>query len=139
MIRIINTLADTWKPTGDNFVKEFATAGKGSTTYPSETSALQELVNGMVAIVDEVGNGKIADPFSQSNHELVESQFSFNSLLDFENNIRGVENIYLGRYLQNDGPGLNDLVRRNDAALDTKFRQKIDTAINANSSHSIPF
>ncbi len=135
----INTLADAWKPTGDNFVKEFATAGKGSTTYPSETSALQELVNGMVAIVDEVGNGKIADPFSQSNHELVESQFSFNSLLDFENNIRGVENIYLGRYLQNDGPGLNDLVRRNDATLDTKIRQKIDAAINAIQAIPFPF
>ena len=135
----INSLADAWKPTAGNFVKEFATAGNGSTTYPSETAALQELVNGMIGIVDEVGNGKIADPFSQSNHELVESQFSFNSLLDFENNIRGVENIYLGRYLQNDGPGLNDLVRRNDAELDTKIRQKIDAAIDAIQAIPFPF
>lgn len=135
----INTLADAWRPTGGNFVKEFSTAGNGSATYSSETAALQELVNGMIGIVDEVGNGKIADPFSQSNHELVESQFSFNSLLDFENNIRGVENIYLGRYLQNDGPGLNDLVRRNDAELDTKIRQKIDAAIDAIQAIPFPF
>ena len=93
----------------------------------------------MIGIVDEVGNGKISDPFSESNHELVESQFSFNSLLDFENNIRGVENIYLGRYLQSDGAGLNDLVRRNNPELDTQIRNKIDTAINAIQAIPFPF
>ncbi|MEE9336936.1 MAG: imelysin family protein [Methylococcaceae bacterium] len=136
----VNKLANAWRPTSGNFVNKFATAGQqGNKTYPSETSALQELVNGMIAIVDEVGNGKIADPFSKFDHELVESQFSFNSLLDFENNIRGVENIYLGRYLQNDGPGLNDLVRRNDADLDSQIRGKIDAAIDAIQAIPFPF
>ena len=135
----IDSLANAWRPSGGNFVKEFGTAGQGSKTYPSETAALQELVNGMIGIVDEVGNGKISDPFSQKNHELVESQFSFNSLLDFENNIRGVENIYLGRYLQSDGPGLDDLVRRNNASLDTQIRQKIDSAIDAIQAIPFPF
>jgi uncharacterized iron-regulated protein len=133
----VNALADAWRPSIGNFVNELATAGQGSATYPSEVSALQELVNGLIAIADEVGNGKIADPFSQTNTELVESQFSFNSLLDFEDNIRGIENIYLGRYLQQDGPGLNDLVRRNNADLDDQIRQKIDIAIN--SIQAIPF
>ena len=135
----IDSLANAWRPSGGNFVQKFATAGQGSTTYPSETAALQELVNGMIGIIDEVGNGKISDPFSQTNHELVESQFSFNSLLDFENNIRGVENIYLGRYLQSDGPGLDDLVRRNNAGLDTEIRQKIDAAIDAIQAIPFPF
>ena len=135
----IDSLANAWRASGGNFVQEFATAGKGSKTYPSETAALQELVNGMIGIVDEVGNGKISDPFSEANHELVESQFSFNSLLDFENNIRGVENVYLGRYLQKDGPGLNDLVRRNDAGLDVEIRQTLSDAINAIQAIPFPF
>lgn len=135
----VDTLANAWRTTGGNFVSEFGTAGQGSKTYPSEASALQELVNGMIGIVDEVGNGKIADPFSQTNTELVESQFSFNSLLDFENNIRGVENVYLGRYLQKDGAGLNDLVKRNDAALDIEIRQNFDEAINAIKAIPFPF
>lgn len=132
-------LANAWRPTGGNFLAEVANAGKGSATYPSEIAALQELVNGMVGIVDEVGNGKIADPFSQTNTELVESQFSFNSLLDFENNIRGVENIYLGRYLKKDGPGLNDLVRRNNADLDAQIRGAFDAAIDAIQAIPFPF
>ena len=44
----INDLADAWRPTKGNFVNDFATAGQGSTSYPSEVSALQELVNGMI-------------------------------------------------------------------------------------------
>lgn len=135
----VDTLANTWRTTGGNFITQFGTAGQGSKTYPSETAALQELINGMIGIVDEVGNGKIADPFSQTNTELVESQFSFNSLLDFENNIRGVENVYLGRYLQKDGAGLNDLVKRNDAALDIEIRQNFDEAINAIKAIPFPF
>lgn len=135
----IDTLADAWMPSGGNFVNDFGKAGNGSDSYPSEASALQELVNGMIVIVDEVGNGKIAEPFSQIDTELVESQFSFNSLLDFENNIRGAENIYLGRYLQQDGPGLDDLVKRNNADLDTQIRKKIDAAINAIQAIPFPF
>lgn len=135
----INALADAWRPTAGNFLNELATAGRGSATYPSEAAALQELINGMIVIADEVGNGKLSDPFAESNPELVESQFSFNSLLDFEHNIRGIENIYLGRYLQKDGPGLNDLVQRNDSSLDAEIRQKIDDAINGIQDIPFPF
>lgn len=132
-------LASAWRASGDNYVNNFATAGQTGSSFVSEEAALQELVNGMIGIVDEVGNGKIADPFSQTNTELVESQFSYNSLLDFENNIRSVENVYLGRYLQQDGPGLSDLVKRNDAALDTEIRTGITNSINAIQAIPFPF
>ena len=46
---------------------------------------------------------------------------------------------YLGRYLQKDGSGLNDLVRRNNADLDGQIRQKIDTAIDAIQAIPFPF
>lgn len=132
-------LADAWETSGGNFLDELVNAGKGSTVYQSQAAALQELANGMVGIVDEVANGKIADPFSQANTELVESQFSYNSLLDFENNIRGVENVYLGRYLQQDGPGLNDLVKRNNPDLDTKIRSGLSESIDAIQAIPFPF
>lgn len=134
-----DALADGWRTTGGDFISEFSTAGQGSVAFPSTTAALQELVNGMIGIVDEVGNGKISDPFSQQNTELVESQFSFNSLLDFENNIRGVENVYLGRYLQEDGPGLSDLVKRNNAELDTQIRSELKASIQAIQAIPFPF
>ncbi len=134
-----DALANGWRTSSGDFVSEFSNAGQGSIAYPSTNAALQELVNGMIGIVDEVANGKISDPFSQQNTELVESQFSFNSLLDFENNIRGVENIYLGRYLQNDGAGLSDLVRRNNTELDTQIRSQLKAAIDAIQAIPFPF
>ena len=124
------TLADGWRPGEDSYLAEFVNAGTTSTIYTSTTSALQELVEGMGIIADEVGNGKIADPFDERNTELVESQFSYNSIMDFADNIRGIENVYIGRYLHNDGPGLNDLVKRTNATdLDQRMRTAITTAI----------
>ena len=133
------TLADAWRRSQGNHVGEFLNAGPDSTLYPSEAAALEELVLGMAIIADEVGNGKIADPFSETNTELVESQFSYNSLLDFADNIRGIENIYIGRYLDNDGPGLNDLVRQTDTDLDERMRAAIDLAVTEIQAIPFPF
>ena len=116
------TLADGWRLGEESYLAEFVNAGTTSTIYTSTTSALQKLLEGMGIIADEVGNGKIADPFDERNTELVESQFSYNSIMDFSDNIRGIENIYIGRYLDNDGPGLNDLVRRTNSELDQNIR-----------------
>lgn len=123
------TLADAWRPGEGSFFNELVNAGTTSTIYPSTTAALQELVEGLGIIADEVGNGKISDPFSETNPELVESQFSFNSIMDFSDNMRGIENVYIGRYLKNDGPGLSDLVRRINPQLDETIRKAITTAI----------
>ena len=116
------TLADGWWPGEESCLAEFVNAGTTSTIYTSTTSALQKLLEGMGIIADEVGNGKIADPFDERNTELVESQFSYNSIMDVSDNIRGIENIYIGRYLDNDGPGLNDLVRWTNSELDQNIR-----------------
>ncbi len=133
------TLADGWRSGEGSYLAEFVNAGTTSTIYTSTTSALQELVEGMGIIADEVGNGKIADPFDERNTELVESQFSYNSIMDFADNIRGIENVYIGRYLHNDGPGLDDLVKRTNAELDQKMRTAITTAISEIEKIPYPF
>ena len=100
----------SWIPSGGNFVAKVLQAGGGSDVYPSQRSAVQEIVNGMIGICDEVANGKIADPFSEQDPRLVESQFSFNSLDDFQNNMRSVWNAYTGDYGGREGPGLDGFV-----------------------------
>lgn len=59
---------------------------------PSE--AAEELLGGMIGIVDEVGNGKIGDPYNEKDITAVESQFSWNSTTDFSNNIISVKNVW---------------------------------------------
>ncbi|MDE0041260.1 MAG: hypothetical protein OXT74_04440, partial [Candidatus Poribacteria bacterium] len=91
-------LRRAWDLSGENFAAEVANAGTSSTIYKSQKSAVQEMVNGMIVIADEVANGKISDPFNERDTTLVESQFSFNSIADFQDNIRGIQNVYMGKF-----------------------------------------
>lgn len=126
------TLRDNWTGGQVNFGHVFKTAGQsGNTVYPSQKSALQEIVNGLVTIADEVANGKINEPFSQENLTLEESRFSANSKADFADNIRSVRNIYTGNYASSTGAGLHDIIAEKNQALDAKVRQQIEDAIDA--------
>ena len=77
----------------------------------------------MAGIADEVANGKIADPFDSRNPNIVESQFSGNSLTDFANNIGGLKIAY--------ETSLSGLVSSDNPGLDAQTRAAIDAAIAA--------
>ena len=127
-----------WAPEGENFSSAVAQAGTGSVIYPSQSAAVQEMVNGMITIADEVANGKISDPYNESDTTLVESQFSFNSISDFQDNIRGIQNVYMGKYTS-DGQGLNDFVNSKDPGLDSRFQSEVQAAIDAIGAIPDPF
>ena len=127
-----------WAPDGENFSSTVAQAGTGSAVYPSQSAAVQEMVNGMIVIADEVANGKISDPYNESDTTLVESQFSFNSISDFQDNIRGIQNVYMGKFMT-DGQGLNEFVNGKDADLDARFQQEVQAAIDAIGAIPDPF
>ena len=132
-------LHSSWIPSGDNFGNKVIEAGSGSDIYPSQRSAAQEIVSGMVGICDEVANGKIADPFTEQDARLVESQFSFNSLADFQNNMRSVWNAYTGDYGGNDGSGLDEFVASRDSSLDSRLKSEIQASIDEIGNISNPF
>ena len=127
-----------WAPEGENFSNTVAQAGAGSAVYPSQSAAVQEMINGMIVIADEVANGKISDPYNESDTTLVESQFSFNSITNFQDNIRGIQNVYMGKYIT-DGQGLNEFVNSKDADLDARFQQEVQAAIDAIGAIPNPF
>ncbi len=126
----------------DPYADVFKSAGSNDNhVYPSLQAAGQEIVYGMIGILDEVANGKVADPFDEGDTTLVESQFSFNSLTDFVDNIKSVQNAYLG---VNDaagtsGVGLTDFVADVDSDLDEEIRGQLDTSIAALSAIPEPF
>ncbi|WP_299568885.1 imelysin family protein [uncultured Shewanella sp.] len=105
-----------------------------NTIYSSELAVIEELINGMIGIVDEVGNGKIADPFGDSlanaDTSKVESQYSWNSLTDFADNIQGVRNVYHGEFTGSaDKQGIIDFVAAADSTLSVRISSEIDDAI----------
>jgi len=130
-------LANAWTQTVEGrppYRDVLAGAGQtGNNAYPSVEAAAQEMVGGMINILDEVANGKIADPYDAKDPELVESQFAYNSLSDFANNLRSVENVYLG-HLPGATPSaytLSALVKSEKPEIDTRIRQELTAAIEA--------
>lgn len=132
-------LAQGWNPNDGNFLAEFAQAGSGSTTYPTQTAALQELITGMIGIAGELASVKLEDPIRLSDATLVESQFSLNSRADFMDNVRGIRNAYTGNYLLSEGPGLNALIKSTNPALDETINSQIEAAIAAIDAIPQPF
>ncbi len=113
------------------YAEEFISAGQGSLTYPSERSALEEIARAMSTIADEVANGKIADPFDTRDTELVESQFSFNSITDFTSNIRGIQISY--------ERSLSEFVASVNPELDARTKAQINASITALGQIPEPF
>lgn len=129
----------SWDPTAStSYHAAFTKAGDGSTVYPTQKEAFEELVNAMAGICDEVANGKIEEPFAAKDPSLEESPFSQNSITDFTNNIKGVENVYLGKF-SSDGKGLEDLVKKYSLQLDNTIKQKLSAAIAALGTVNKPF
>lgn len=142
LVDVTGLLETSWTAGTPSFRDVFATAGAdGNATYPSLTAAAQEILVGMSAICDEVANGKIADPYDAHDPDLVESQFSFNSLADFADNLRGVENAYTGAMplAGSEGRGLADVVGALDPALDARLRAQLADAIVAIEAIPAPF
>jgi len=116
--------------------------------YSSTLGVVEELINGMIGIVDEVGNGKIAEPFGSDINAIdtskVESQYSWNSLADFTDNIQGVQNVYRGEFIGGaDKTGIIDFVHAADPTIATRVDAEIATAIAAikaiSGSENLPF
>ncbi|MBK9029895.1 MAG: peptidase M75 [Myxococcales bacterium] len=142
LVTITTGLAASWT-TGDRPYRDvFVSAGAaGNTAYPSLDAAAQEILVGMSGICDEVANGKIADPYDAHDPDLVESQFSYNSLADFADNLRSVEHAYTGDVpaAGTTGRGLDEVVRAVDPALDARFRAELAAAIAAIGAIPPPF
>ena len=124
-----------WLASEGNFAANFIKAGTSESIYKSQKGALQEIVEGLTIIADEVANGKIEEPLNgnagSAKPEAEESRFSNNSKLDFANNIRSIQNIYLGDFNGTSGKGLTDVVLLTNASLDTSMKSAITNAISA--------
>lgn len=133
--KLCKEVRDTW---ADGYSDQLANAGNGSTEFVTKEAAFVQLVDAMSGICEEVANGKIKDPFNAQNPLLEESPFSKNSITDFTNNVRGVMDVYQGRFIT-DGKGLEDLVRTYNISLDSEIKTKHAAAIAALNAIDKPF
>ena len=126
----LGILADAELEVLNNFGKEMINAGSAGSRFITPQQAVREIVVGCETIVDEVGNEKIADPYHSKNVLSVESWYSWNSLADFMDNIRSVENSYLGGIEgSRSGTSLSAYVLLKNPQLDANIKAAIADAI----------
>ena len=111
-----------------------ATAGDSSNpAYPTVQAAVEEIVQGMLGCLDEVANEKIGEPLETKETKGLESRFSHSSLNDFKNNLRSVENAYLGKVPDagTSGKSLSDSIAEANPKLDQQVKREMKAAIEA--------
>lgn len=111
-----------------------ASAGDSSNpAYPTVNAAVEEIVQGMIGCLDEVANEKIGEPLKTKENLGFESRFSHSSATDFQNNLKSVQNAYLGTVPEanTSGQSVSDLVAKADPQLDQKVKTELEAAIQA--------
>jgi predicted lipoprotein len=121
----------SWITAPTNFSNQVINAGTVNSLYSKKQEVYLAIVEGLIAICEEVGEGKMKEPFDAQDPSIVESPYSGNSISDFRNNIIGLQNVYLARYASNDGRGISDLVASKNISLDNKIQSQIAAAINS--------
>jgi hypothetical protein len=127
---------------GVEFVKGYGSYMKVATggTYSTYQEAAEELMQGCIDIADEVGNTKIGRPNSATtadDRNYIESPYALNSIEDFQDNIRSIQNAYCGS--NNGDASVSDYIKSVDANLDTECRTAIANAIEAIGKIAEPF
>ncbi len=119
--------------------------GIGDVIYHSYQEAAEELIAGAIDIADEVGNSKIgaaanATPGSanyQEDHDNIESPYSLHSIIDFQNNIRSIQNAFFGSG-KNDN-SVNDFVSQKNKGVSEAVKTSAEAAIEAIGKIQEPF
>jgi putative iron-regulated protein len=132
LVEDLESVATAWEPGKDNYGKTFVADPKAAVT---------KMLTGMGAMANaELSGERMTVAYKNRGQEDEHSCFSDTTNADILGNFVGIQNVYLGKYGSTDGPGLDDLVKAVDPALDTKMKSELDAAATAlNAIQSVPF
>ena len=124
------------------FKMNFINAGKAGSRYKTQLEALVELIKsdkGCFGIASEVGDTKISDPVKSQDVLDVESWYSFNSKADFQDNIRGIQNVIMGGVedLRDEKNSVYTFLKNKNAKLAEELKNSIEYCIGENGTTGI--
>lgn len=113
---------DAWS-VGASYRKEFE---------QNPDSALTKIFTGLAKFSKgELASERIGAAYTSKERHDQHDCFSSETLLDYERDARGIQAMYLGKYGDQDGPGLDDLVKAVDPELDAEIQRNLQTTIAA--------
>lgn len=126
----------------EGLVAEWAPSGPYRATWLAlpEDEALAKMLSSMgILAKGELAAERIDVGLQTLDQEDEQSCFSDNTHRDIYSNIRGIQNVWRGRYEWVDGPGLDELVRQADPAVADALDAAIGTSIEAALQIPAPF
>ncbi len=130
IISHLQDVADAWEPAAEYRVG-FEAAGDESLT--KIFTGLAKFSKG------ELAGERIRAAYKSKERHDQHDCFSSKTLTDYTRDAIGIQNMYLGVYGSNDGPGLDDLVRAVDPDEDTKLQAMLQASIDAIQAIPEPF
>ena len=103
-------------------------------------TALTNMLTGLAKFSKgELGSQRIGAAYMSKERHDQHDCFSSETLVDYDRDARGIQNLYMGAYGDSDGPGINDLIAAVDPAEDTKLQAMIQASIDAIDAIPKPF
>jgi predicted lipoprotein len=124
----VQLLYNDWFLGSDNYSQLVLTAGRGSSEFTTRQALFLNIISAMSDICGEVGSSKMYEPFIARDSTITESPYSSNTLIDFKDNILGMQQVYMG---MNGGKGIRNLVAAKQLDLDQKIQAQMNAAINS--------
>lgn len=132
---------------GQSYAVNMKNAGNTSLSkFSTLKAAIQQLLSleegSAWGIANEVGTAKIANPFQAGDISYVESPYSYNSIIDFQDNIRSIENLWYGGTngkSTNAQYSFHKFFQNNATAEGQAVETAIENAINKIGSMPYPF
>jgi putative iron-regulated protein len=119
----LQSVVDEWAPGNP-------TNYRAELTSIDTDEALTRILTGIGTLsAGELGGERLSVAFETRDQEDEHSCFSDNTRDDLANNALGIQNVYLGRYGTLDGPGIDELVRQVDPALDASLQAQLAASV----------
>lgn len=125
------SVEEAWEPDQTNYAEAFRAAPRES---------LQKILTGMGSLAGgELKNERMNNAYQERDQEEEHSCFSDNTHIDHLFDATGIENVYLGRFGNYDGVGLDTLVAEVDSDLDARMKASLTDAKAAIEAIPTPF
>lgn len=132
LVTHLSNLEADWSPGKSNYRRRFEEAP------PKES--LEKILTGMTMLAGfELASERLAVAYETQNQEDEHSCFSDTTHLDLIHNIRGIENVWLGRYGAIEGPGMQELARATDQKLAAKITGSLTACLKQAEAIPVPF
>lgn len=132
IISDLSAVRDAWKPTATYRV-DFEKDANLDESLTHIFTGLAKFSKG------ELGSQRIGAAYESKHRHDQHDCFSSQTLVDYERDARGIQAMYLGKYGDDDGPGLDDLVKAADPTLDADLKKKLQASIDAIMAIPKPF